>query len=204
MNEVWVRTNPRIYFAAAAGLAIVCLVPGVATLLAGMGTTVTWTWIVAALGLVAAAILAVLSRSPRIGFDGTNVRFYVRAGSRVEVPVELVEGFLLGRGPTYLPGHANDTTETTTLVVRVSERAEEFNHVETTPTLAAWCGHYCTLRGTWTEPLSLALVNRLNQRLYDAQQARKKQTAAGASVGGISAAVPATAEHQSADQRVES
>ena len=74
-----------------------------------------------------------------------------------------------------MPGHTNDSTETTTLVVRISERAEEFNHVETTPTLAAWCGHYCTLRGTWTEPLGIELVNRLNQRLYDVQQARKKR-----------------------------
>jgi hypothetical protein len=178
MNEVWVRTNPRIYYAAAATAAIVCLLPGVAARLAGIGATMTWPWICAAAGLIVAAILAVLSRRPRVAFDGTNVRFYVRAGARVDVPVELVEAFLLGRGPTYLPGHSNDTTETTTLVVRISERAEEFNHVETTPTLAAWCGHYCTLRGTWTEPLGIELVNRLNRRLYDSQQARKKHAAA--------------------------
>jgi len=183
MNEVWVRTNPRIFLAAAATLAIVCLLPGVATQLAGRGKTMNWPWFVAVVGLAIAAVLVLLSRRPRLAYDGTNVRFYVRAGSRVDVPVELVEAFLLGRGPTYLPGHANDSTETTTLVIRISERAEEFNHVETTPMLAAWCGHYCTLRGTWTEPLGIEVVNRLNQRLYDVQQARSKRTPA-AAVGG--------------------
>jgi hypothetical protein len=181
MNEVWVRTNSRLYLATAVGLALVASLPAVVVLaMDGFQTTVSFRpWlVVAAVGLAIAALLALLSRRPRLAFDGTNVRFYVRAGSRVDVPVELVEAFLLGKGPTYLPGHANDTTETTTLVVRVSERAEEFNHIETTPTLAAWCGHYCTLRGTWTEPLSIDLVNRLNQRLYDAQQARKKRAAA--------------------------
>jgi hypothetical protein len=176
MNEVWVRTNPRIYYAAAATAAIVGMLPGLFVRMSFMGKTTTWWFYVAVAGFVIAAILLLLSRRPRLSFDGVNVRFYVRAGARVDVPVELVEAFLLGKGPTYLPGHANDTTETSTLVVRISERAEEFNHVETTPTLAAWCGHYCTLRGTWTEPLSVDLVNRLNQRLYDAQQASKKRS----------------------------
>jgi len=196
MNEVWVRTNPRIYFAAAAGVAIACLLPGLVIQLNFLGKTSTWWLPVALTGIVAAAILVVLSRRPRVAFDGTNVRFYVRAGSRVDVPVEMVEGFLLGRGPTYLPGRSNDTTETTTLVVRISERAEEFNHVETTPTLAAWCGHYCTLRGTWTEPLGIELVNRLNQRLYDVQQARKQRAVAGAPAAGKQAASTPAAERQ--------
>jgi hypothetical protein len=177
MNEVWVRTNSRLYLLPAAGLAAIAAIPALVISVGGFGEQISlqpWL-VVAAIGLSIAAVLVLLSRRPRLAYDGTNVRFYVRAGSRVDVPVELVEAFLLGRGPTYLPGHANDSTETTTLVVRFSERAEEFNHVETTPTLAAWCGHYCTLRGTWTEPLGIELVNRLNQRLYDAQQARKKR-----------------------------
>jgi hypothetical protein len=176
MNEVWVRTNPRLYLAPAAGLAAVAAIPALVIAVGGFDQISLKPWLMfAAVGLAVAAVLALLSRRPRLAYDGTNVRFYVRAGSRVDVPVELVEAFLLGRGPTYLPGHTNDSTETTTLVVRISERAEEFNHVETTPTLAAWCGHYCTLRGTWTEPLGIELVNRLNRRLYDAQQARKKR-----------------------------
>jgi hypothetical protein len=185
MNEVWLRTNSRLYLTPAAGVAAVAAIPAAVIAVGGFQEQVAlqpWL-VVAAIGMVVAAVLTILSRRPRLAYDGTNVRFYVRAGSRVEVPVELVEAFLLGRGPTYLPGHSNDSTETTTLVVRISERAEEFNHVETTPTLAAWCGNYCTLRGTWTEPLSIDVVNRLNQRLYDVQQARKKRAQAVSVVG---------------------
>src|SRR5687768_70368 len=132
MNEVWLRTNARLYLLPAAGLAIICLLSGVVIQVSGLGKTMGEPWfVVAAVGLTVAAGLALLSRRPRLACDGTNVRFYVRAGSPVDVPVELVEAFLLGRGPTYLPGHADDSTETTTLVVRISERAEEFNHVET-------------------------------------------------------------------------
>jgi hypothetical protein len=86
------------------------------------------------------------------------------------VPIELVECFLLGQGPTWLPGKKYAKTETVTLVVRLAERAVEWSHRSTHPMLGTWCDGYITIRGTWCEPLSLDLVNRLNQRLAEVQQ----------------------------------
>ncbi|HEX4131608.1 MAG TPA: hypothetical protein VHZ24_16335 [Pirellulales bacterium] len=86
------------------------------------------------------------------------------------VPIEVVEGFLLGQGPSYLPGKEASRSETRTLVVRLAERATEWEHVAMPPRLGSWCGHYITIRGTWCEPLSVDLVNRLNMKLHEAKQ----------------------------------
>jgi len=171
MNEVWLRANSKPFVPLSAALVVAACASAAAGFAwfeaAGFGRAAAATTAVAA--ILAALLLAYLSRKPRLVFDGRRVLFYVRFGAPVAVPVELVEAFLLGRGPTFLPGRDHDPAEVATLVVRIAERAEEFNKVDTAPMLAGWCGHYVTLRGTWTEPLGLDVVNRLNQRLYDVQ-----------------------------------
>jgi hypothetical protein len=168
MSEIWLQANRRPYVAPLAGVAATAVGCGVAAIVSSH----PFGWSIAA-GVAAFVTLALwlASRRPRLAFDGRRLLLQVRAGSPVAVPIELVEGFLLGKGPSYLTGRDDYVTETSTLVVRIAERAEEFAKVETNVRLAAWCGHYCTLRGTWTEPLSVDVVNRLNQRLYEAQQA---------------------------------
>src|SRR3546814_13425823 len=59
----------------------------------------------------------------------------LRAGAPAEVPVELVEAFLLGAGPAMLPGKRDDRTEARVLSIRLAERAEDWAHVETKPAL---------------------------------------------------------------------
>ena len=173
MNQVWLRANSKPFVPLSAALVVAAFAAAAtgfaAFEAAGWGRTACATTAVAA--TLAAALLAYLARKPRLAFDGHRVLFYVRFGPPIAVPVELVEAFLLGRGPTFLPGRDHDPAETATLVVRIAERAEDFNKVDTAPMLAGWCGHYVTLRGTWTEPLGLDVVNRLNQRLYDVQHA---------------------------------
>lgn len=179
MTEVWLRANQKPFKPVLSALLIgaaaaVCgwLAIGVTSGTAGA----TACWVTALFCTLAATALWYVSRKPRIAFDGRSVLFFVRFGPPVAVPIELVEAFLIGRGPTFLPGRDHDPTETATIVVRIAERAEEFNKVETAAMLAGWCGHYVTLRGTWTEPLGLDVVNRLNQRLYDVQQAATATT----------------------------
>jgi hypothetical protein len=86
------------------------------------------------------------------------------------IPIELVEGFLLGQGPSYLPGKWAAKFEVATLVIRLAERAKEWEYMPMTPRYGSWCHHYITFRGTYCERLSVDLVNRLNARLYEAQQ----------------------------------
>ena len=52
-----------------------------------------------------------------------------------------------------------------------SDRAEAWHRQEVKPGLGKWCEGYITIRGTWCEPLSVGLVNRLNQRLAEVARA---------------------------------
>lgn len=127
----------------------------------------------AVLVVVTAVILAVLVwqwRRPRLAFEGGRLLVYLRWGSPVAVPIEFVEGFLLGQGPSFLPGRSFTRSETATLVIRLADRAESWHRIDVEPVLGSWCGGYVTIRGTWCEPLGLDLINRLNARLREAQR----------------------------------
>ncbi|MBA4018800.1 MAG: hypothetical protein C0483_16655 [Pirellula sp.] len=170
MSEVWLHANRRLFVGPilVAAIAAGALAMRGAVAPSGLG----W-WIAAVAALALALVLFMWSRRPRLAFDGRSLLLYIRNGSAIAVPIEFVEAFLLGKGPTYLSGKDDYKTEARTLIIRIAERAEEFAKLETNVRLAAWCGHYVTLRGTWTEPLDIDLVNRLNQRLYDTQQKLK-------------------------------
>lgn len=184
MAETWLQANRRAFLlpiAAAAILAPLCA--GVAIWLgrseAGAGSVLFWLCTVAAVLLTSIAVgLWAIARIPRISYADGRVKFYVRFGPPVEVPLEHVEAFLIGRGPIFFTDDRRETKETTTLLVRIAERGTDYHNVTTAPLLAAWCGNQATIRGTWTEPLGLELVNRLNQRLYDVKQDRAGATGA--------------------------
>lgn len=167
MSEVWLHANRRLFVGP---ILVAVIAAGALAMRGAVATSGLGWWIAAGVALLVAVVLAVWARRPRIGFDGRSLLLYVRNGSAIRVPIDLVEAFLMGKGPTYLSGKDDYKTEARTLIVRIAERAEEFAKLETNVRLAAWCGHYVTLRGTWTEPLDVDLVHRLNQRLYDAQQ----------------------------------
>ncbi len=121
---------------------------------------------VAAVGGVACLIGWV---QPRLAVDGRHMLVYARLGRPVRVPLEYVEGFLLEKSGSGLPGRYG-RRQAWALVVRLAERAKEWEQVPVHPALAAWCRHYITLRGTWCEPLSVALVRKLNEQLADARR----------------------------------
>lgn len=166
-SEVWLRGNRRLLWGAVAVLVALAGVFLVTALL----TSVFWIR-GAALGLllallfVASPLLWHLARS-RVVRRGNEVLLNVRFGPPQRVPLEFVEGFLLGQGPAFLPGESLEKAETTTIVIRLAERAEDFRHREAHPVLASWCDGYVTLRGTWCEPISVATVQRLNARLAE-------------------------------------
>lgn len=177
MAEIWLQANRRAAVWPSLGLlASATLFAFMAYWLSSAEQTYGLEWVcmvIATTKVVFATIVGIALTRPRLRYDGKHLLIDVGKTRPVAVPIELVEGFLIGKGPTFLSGQDDHRTETSTLVVRIAERAEEFRKVETNVRLAAWCGHYCTLRGTWTEPLSVDLVNRLNQRLHDVQQAAK-------------------------------
>ncbi len=176
-RETWLRANRRIFGAA---LVVYGVVAGLA-LVAVVGVIVSGgpRWMAVAAGLLLAfsllgvVWLAVQMSRPRLGYRDGNLLVYVRQGPPARVPVSDIECFLLGRGPTFLPGRKFAESETVTLVVRISPKIEEFRHQPTDHRLGSWCDSHITLRGTWCEPLLVPRVNELNARLAAAQQAVK-------------------------------
>lgn len=171
MRETWLHGNRRPYqllagagFAAATAGLLLAGLSWQSLLLRGVGLAL------AAAGLLLAGLGCWFAMQPRLLRVGDALWFFVRRGTPVRVPLAEVECFLLGQGPALLKGRAVERANTATLVVHLAERASEWEHVETDARLAAWCGHFVTLRGTWTEPLNVDLVRRLNARLAAAQQ----------------------------------
>jgi hypothetical protein len=126
--------------------------------------------VLAVCALFAVVQLVSQLRQPRLSYHDGFLLVNLRPGAPIRLPIEVVEGFLLGQGPSFLPGRRYRGTETTTLVIRLAEAATDWADVDgIKPALGKWCGGYITIRGTWCEPLSVSLVNRLNQRLAAVQ-----------------------------------
>jgi hypothetical protein len=178
MREVWLRNNRRA-LALGAVLPSLLLVVGLA--LAGVLAPVESTLarvagvVLAAATVLALGLLARESRRPRLAYERGELLVYLEAGAPYRVPIEVVECFLLGQAPAALPGRRNARRETLTLVVRLAESATDWAQRPARPALGAWCGGQITLRGTWCEPLTLALLRRLNARLAEVQQAAARQ-----------------------------
>ncbi len=173
--ELWLRTNTRaLWFGMVLPLA-----------LAAVGAMLLWglpgrdgpSWIRAVggaslvLGSALVVALLIQLRRPRLAYHDGHLAVWLRSGPPVRVPIECVEGFLLGRAPSLLPGRRHQRSEAASLVIRIAESADEWRQREVKPQLGAWCDGYVTIRGTWCEPLSVALVNRLNERLAEVTRA---------------------------------
>jgi hypothetical protein len=169
--EVWLRNNVR-------ALAFGTVLPTIVALL-GVGFLAGWPvrepplWlrivggVLFAFGAASVAGLVALMRQPRLAYADRHLLVWLRSGPPLRVPIEVVECFWLGQALGMLPGRRHANTETASVVVRIADSAAEWRHQEVKPRLGTWCEGYITIRGTWCEPLSIQLVNRLNQRLAE-------------------------------------
>jgi hypothetical protein len=168
--EVWLRTNVRALAFGMAPPAVIALIG--LLLIVGMrsGEPPGWLravgWALVALSLATIATLAWQMRQPRLGYRDGELLVWLRSGGPIRVPIDVVEGFLLGQAPSLLPGR-HRASETATIVIRLAQRAEAWQRQDVKPQLGKWCEGYITIRGTWCEPLNVPLVNRLNQRLAE-------------------------------------
>ncbi|MEX0679097.1 MAG: hypothetical protein WD063_18630 [Pirellulales bacterium] len=177
-REIWLRTNARALLfgmapPAAVGLMGLVLLLGIPgrqgpRWLTGVGA------VLAAMALATILALAWQMRKPRLAFRDGELLVWLRSGAPIRVPIDVVEGFLLGQAPSLLPLKRHRHAETATLVVRIAEGADEWHRQEVKPQLGKWCEGYITIRGTWCEPLSIGLVNRLNERLAEVTRAASR------------------------------
>ncbi len=176
--EVWLRTNARAMWLATILPATVAIAGMV--ILIGWGNSTATIWprvaggVLVGLGVAAVATLAWQARQPRLGYDDGYLLVWLRRGPPLRVPIELVECFWLGQAPSLLPGKRHVNSETASVVVRIAERAPEWRQQQVSPQLGSWCEGYITIRGTWCEPLSIDLINRLNSRLAEVTRASEQ------------------------------
>jgi hypothetical protein len=169
---IWLRQNQR-------ALALGMIFPGIAVL-AGVFLLTSFEasaarilgGLLAAIGGALSLLLAIQMRVPRLACDEGHLLVYLQGWRPIRVPIEIVECFLLGQAPTMLPGKSQEHAETASVVIRLSDCAADWKHREVKPALGKWCEGYITIRGTWCEPLSLQLINRLNARLAEVLQAQ--------------------------------
>lgn len=173
-REIWLLTNRRaLVFGAVPPALLAALGAWLAFGAANaFGGWLAWLGIaVTTVGLIMVVALLVQVRQPRIAYNDGHVLFYLRSGAPLAVPVEMVEAFFLGQGPLMLSGGPSRGGATVNLVARLSQRAPEWSHQDVKPALGRWCDSYVTIRGAWCEPLTEAVIRRINRRLREVTEA---------------------------------
>ncbi len=177
--EVWLRPNVRILYAgctaggviAVAGIGI--LGAGAWMLTGGAGVLAIALIVAGAVLILAGALLAgacaLHARKARMACDGEHLMLNLGASQPFVIPLDIVEVFFLGQGKSGVPGGS----ETTTVVVRLAERAEDWKKRDVSPRIARWCDGYITLLGAWTEPVDAGVVTELNHKLLACHRALK-------------------------------
>lgn len=114
----------------------------------------------------------VVSRMLRRRLGYRSGTLLVGLGSRepIPVPIDKVECFFLGSSPTRISGRWGLRSRAVSVVIRLAERAAEHHNRSVLPRLGTWSDGYITIRGSWCEPVSPALVASLNKRLTEAQR----------------------------------
>lgn len=181
MRETWLKPNRRaLLVALVLPMSLVVAGGGLAAALRGHSTAVFGLGLLlAAVGLLGTWGLILLLRLPRLAFENGCLLVYLRGWQPERVPIELVEVFFAGQGPSLMPrvrGQDSESpSEVATIVVRLAESAPHWAQRRVNRSLGHWCEGYITIRGTWCEPLSPELILDLNRRLV---QAHRQQRAA--------------------------
>ena len=168
--ETWLKPNQRVL--------LLCLVGSV--ILSGLAvwlfrlTEPIYFWVgICLLPLAVALALGVFLRTlrRRLAYRSGTLLVDLGPGKPIPVPIEAVECFFLGSAKTSISGRWGIQSRAVSVVVRLAEKAVEFHDRSVSPGLGSWSEGYITIRGSWCEPVSPALIAKLNRRLIEAQKA---------------------------------
>jgi hypothetical protein len=177
MAEAWLKTNRRALILGMA-LPAVIFVAAAAGLAWTVASGTHWIWqlpfiLVAVVPLWMLGELLYALFRPRVGYESGELLVFLEPTRATRVPIDIVEVFFLGQGPSELPKLKGREPETQNVVIRLAESASEWKHRDVRPAFGHWCEGYITLRGSWCEPITPALLRRLNQRLAEIHRQRK-------------------------------
>jgi hypothetical protein len=182
MTEVWLRTNRLPLIPGAVLFGMCCIVfSAVAIHDAICAWQGTGNWAAATFfgfgglltGLVCGTFIYWI-QIPRLAYVQDRLLVYVlNSVDPIRVPIDIVECFFLGQGPSDLPKLAGREPETQNVIVRLAESAADWKHREVKPAFGHWCEGYITIRGAWCERITPQLMKRLNHRLAEIHRERK-------------------------------
>ncbi|QDU98054.1 hypothetical protein Pla8534_59150 [Lignipirellula cremea] len=170
MTETWLRPNRRLLI----GVGLFNLL--FFSLLAVLSWYFLWptlSFLLVAFGLWRALQSWLACRSPRLAYGDGHLIVNLGPAAPIRIPIEVVEVFFLGQGPSKLPSSGPDA-EASTIVVRLAEAAEDWKHRDVDPRFGAWCDGYITIRGAWCEPIRREVMGQLNTRLVEVRRERKQ------------------------------
>jgi hypothetical protein len=182
MPEVWLRTNRRALAVAMilVGLLLAVTLGAIPVALLSGGVPASSQAIFAGSMLIVSAVPALLlfqliraMRQPRLAYQDGELLVYLEPQTPTRVPIDIVECFFVGQGPSELPKLKGREPETQNVIVRLAEAATDWKHRDVRPAIGHWCEGYITLRGSWCEPITPALMRRLNHRLAEIHRQRK-------------------------------
>jgi hypothetical protein len=182
MPEVWLRTNRR---ALALGMIVLGLLLAATLSAIPLGIVLaeippaSRSLFAASLMIVSAVpawLLWQLARAlvqPRLAYAPGELLVYLEPHAPTRIPIEIVECFFLGQGPSELPKLKGQEPQTQNVIIRLAESATDWKHRDVRPSIGHWCEGYITLRGSWCEPITPALMKRLNHRLAEIHRQRQ-------------------------------
>ena len=132
----------------------------------GMIITI-FAWSLVAAGLFLTCRQLLWLRTPRLACTTDELLVFLRGPRPLRVPLASVECFFLGQAPSLITTATGQSLESRTVVVRLAEKARQWHRREVHRALGHWCDGYIVIRGTWCEPISAELVNRLNAQLVE-------------------------------------
>jgi len=118
------------------------------------------------------ASLRALGR-PRVACGPDCLRLDLLYGQPIDVPLDVVECFFLGQGPSFVGSGRVAKADASNVVVRLAERATEWHKRDVNRKLGQWCDGYITIRGAWCEPIDGDLVEQMNARLAAIKRQRR-------------------------------
>ena len=176
MREIWLHTNRR---AILMGMLLPGSIAAAGAALASVAWRLeaAWWWQAAGIlcaiaGLIVLASLSAWLSVPRLAYESGELLVFIDRRP-LRVPIDIVEVFFLGQGPSFLPDLKGREPETANVIVRLAESAAEWKHRDVNPRIAHWCEGYITLRGAWCEPIRPEGLRRLNARLAEIHRERK-------------------------------
>jgi hypothetical protein len=175
MAEVWLRPNRRV-------LVLGMILPGIIFVIGlihlwGARSEAKWAlpqvgWALSIVGAIPLGLLISFSVRPRLAYQRGELLVYLRSNKPISVPVEYIECCFVATGAGQIPTAGSGQIPVRNLVLRVAERAKEFQNREVKRALGRWEDGYITINGAWCEPLTLAVAQRLNARLAELHQAQ--------------------------------